>query len=481
MSKSIAKNALFNTSYKILNILFPLITSMYLARVLGPVYIGKVTYAQNIMSYFLVVASLGIPTYGTREIARVAQNKSNTNRVFTELFVMNAISSVVCSFVFTAVVFMVGQFRSDMKLYLCVGVTLYMNILNVDWFYSGKEEYVYITIRSFLIKILSIVSIFLFVQEESSYLTYAFIISLATTGNYILNIFNIRKRISFHFEHLNLKKHLKPVLILLMTLLATDLYNQIDITMIGAFRTEEEIGYYANGVKLIRIVYSITSAISATIIPRMSLLFAQKKIKEMNRLYNQILQIVLLIALPSSLGLIMLSKSIVSVLFGETFLPTSNIINILAVIIIIISISYLSGSVILTATNNEKYLLKATFSGAVGNIILNIVLIPQIGINGAAIASVISEFIVFIVHIYYAKKYVKIRVDKRYIYSLLASLSALLIIVVLCKKLFSSNWGILISSVLSGIILYFAMLSIMRNPVIGKCKKIISDKYGIHN
>ena len=132
MKKSIAVNIIFNVSYKLLNILFPMVTSVYLARVLGPLYIGKVSYAQNILSYFIVVASLGIPTYGMREIARVAGEKKQENRLFAELFLLSAISTILCSIVFTSMIFLIGRFKSEIELYLCVGLSLYMNIFNID-------------------------------------------------------------------------------------------------------------------------------------------------------------------------------------------------------------------------------------------------------------------------------------------------------------------------------------------------------------
>ena len=474
MKKSIIKNTAFNVFYKLLNILFPLITSAYLARVLGPFYIGKVAYAQNIVSYFLAIASMGIPTYGIREVAKQVSNKKKLNKVFSELFVLNAISTFVCSFIYTTIIFFSGFFKSDLQLYVCVGLTLYMNVLNVDWFYSGNEKYAYITIRSFVIKMISLVSMVLLVKEQSDYLIYALLTSLATTGNYVLNMVNLRGRVKFQTRNLNLKQHIKPIFILLITVLATDLYNQIDVTMIGAWMSEEVVGYYSNGVKLVKTIYSITVAISATIMPRMCLLYSEKRTVEFNGLLNQVMEVVVLIAVPAAIGLMMVREPVVIILFGAEFMPTADIILLLAPIIIIISISYLVGSVVLTATINERCLLVATISGALVNIGCNCVFIPMWGMKGAVIASLVAEIVVLIIHIFYSYKYFRLLSGSKFFLSIIAGVLGMILVVIMCYKLWGeSNIGYLLSALILGSISYFLTLYFTRNPVISKIKNIL--------
>ncbi|HEY8390332.1 MAG TPA: oligosaccharide flippase family protein [Clostridia bacterium] len=93
---SLAKNSVYNIFYKLLNIVFPLLTSAYVARILLPDGVGKVAYALNIVQYFLLVAALGLPNYGTREIARVRDDRNKLNSLFSELFIINAISTTIC-------------------------------------------------------------------------------------------------------------------------------------------------------------------------------------------------------------------------------------------------------------------------------------------------------------------------------------------------------------------------------------------------
>lgn len=464
MRKSIAVNTIFNVLYRLLNILFPMATSVYLARVLGPIYIGKVSYAQNILSYFTVVASLGIPTYGMREIARIAGEKKQEKRLVTELILLNTISTMLCSIAFTCFIFLIGKFRCDIKLYFCVGLSLYMNIFNVDWYFTGNEEFAYITIRSAIIKLLSLIGIFTLVKTQSDYIIYAMITSIATTGNYLFNIFNLRKRIKLVFQKIDIKRHLKSVFILLVTLLATDLYNQVDVTMLGVWCTDEVVGYYSNGIKIIRIVNSVTTAISSTIIPRMCMYYKNNRNSDFGNLFNKTLRIICMIIFPGTVGLAMLSKDIVVFFWGEAFLPTASMLLILSPMLIVIGSSYLIGSVTLTATNNEKYLMYATILGAGTNICLNMLLINSMEMKGAAIASLASELVVFAIHFHFTKAYVKINIGRSYIMSVVAALSVMALILQANKVLFSSYLYRVVFGVSLGGISYFIMLYLLRNP-----------------
>lgn len=475
VKKSIGLNTFFNVTYKLLNIIFPLVTSSYLARVLGPSLIGKVDYSRNIMSYFLVVASLGIPTYGMREIANHRNDLDKKNQVFSELFVLNGICSFICSIFYILCVFTINRFALDYKLYLCTGLTLFMNFINVDWVYSGDEEYVYISTRSFVIKVLSIISIFVFVHDENDYIVYSLITSLATTGSYVFNVFNLKKHVKFSVNHLTFHRHIRPILVLFVTLLASDLYNQIDITMLGIHYDDSIVGYYSNAIKLIRIVYSISVTIGATILPRMCLLYKENKKTEFNNLFWRTFLIIFMCALPSLVGIFIVSGDAVVIMFGEKFIPSINIVRILTPIVLIISVSYLIGSVVLTSTNNEKYLLRATISGAIVNIILNAILIPLYSTTGAAIASIIGELVVFMVHFKYGKQYINKSLKINEIAKVLIALFIMGVSVCFIQNILSNMLIRLIVSIFVGVIVYVLALLLVKNDLaIYYTRKIIN-------
>ena len=152
--KSLAKNSLFNAVYQVLNIIFPLISSIYVARVLMPEGVGRVAYAQNIAAYFVTAAALGIPTVGLREISNARDDKQKLNKIFSELSIINACSTLLALAIYVALIFCNQAFRLDYKLYLATGLVVLFNIINIDWLYQGHEEYVYMVIRSIAVKAL---------------------------------------------------------------------------------------------------------------------------------------------------------------------------------------------------------------------------------------------------------------------------------------------------------------------------------------
>ena len=163
--KSLVKNSIFNVIYTVANILFPLLTSAYVSRILLPTGVGKVAYAQNIASYFVTIAALGIPSYGIREVAKVRGEQEKLNKVFTELMIINAASTTVAV---VGYIFLVALNSgiSDICLYIACGTAVFFNYINVDWLYQGEEEYVYISCRSIAIKVLAFISLLLLVKAQ---------------------------------------------------------------------------------------------------------------------------------------------------------------------------------------------------------------------------------------------------------------------------------------------------------------------------
>ena len=163
--KSLAKNSLYNILYKTSNLVFPLIISAYVSRILMAEGVGKVSSAQNIVTYFTLLAALGLPTYGTKMIAAVGEIREQRNKTFSELFCLNAISTIICTIIYYCLIINIPYFQERLALSVVCGLAIIFNIINVDWFYQGREEYGYIMMRSLLIKVISLVSVFFFCKN----------------------------------------------------------------------------------------------------------------------------------------------------------------------------------------------------------------------------------------------------------------------------------------------------------------------------
>lgn len=390
--KKLSINSIFNVVYNLANVIFPLVIMSYASRILRDDGIGVVAYGQNIASYFVVFATLGLPMYGVREIAKSTKNTILLNRLFTELFSINFISSLVASVLYIILIFSTSL-KNDFLLYLCCGVQIFMNFFNIDWLYQGLEEYIYISCRSIVIKVISLICIFLFVKNRQDYIIFAFISSFAICANYLFNIFHARRFVEFEFDDINIKKHIYPILILGLTILLSSIYSKADITMMGFLSNNSSIGLYNNAHKIVDAVIVVCTSISATFLPQLSIAFVHDKIK-FYKLIETGISWQSFFAFPLMVGCFVLSPIFVPIIFGSYFIESSLTVQIFAPLIVIKSFCNLLCYQLVIATGNEKKRIPAYLCAAFVNVVLNAILIPLFHQNGAAFASVTSELIV---------------------------------------------------------------------------------------
>lgn len=468
-------------AYKGFTALFPLVTTTYISRVLLPKGVGTVAYANTIAAYFVLLASLGLPSYGVKAIAQSNETKEERSRTFLELFFINLAATVCCTAVYFLFVNYFPHFADRKPLFHIMGLMLILNVFNIDWFYQGIEEYRYIATRSFVVKILSFVAMLIFVREQSDYLIYALILCIATAGNNLLNAVNLRKYISLSVVRtgrknhapqtaggcgLDLGKHMRPVFVLLASTIATEIYTMLDTVMLEYFHGETYVGYYSNAVKVVRMTYTVVIALVAVFYPRISMYFKQQNYEACNELICRGTQILLLLAIPCTIGLALTSEYIVPLLFGDAFLPAVGTLRILSVLVLIFSISYFLGHIILTATGRERMILRATITGAVINALVNFLLIPAFKQDGAAIASVLSEAAVMVVLLWHSRKFYQLHISGRYVCSTLGAILIMTGAVFGLKRILGTEPEMVLLIIAVAAVLYFAALIVLRNELV---------------
>lgn len=446
-NNSVAINGLFFAGYRVLNILFPLISSVYVARVLLPSGTGRVAYAQNVVTYFTLLASLGLPTYGTREIARNLSFEERYNEIFFELVSINTISTTICVIAYYTLCFAIPSLRNDLQLYLVAGLAIVLNYFNIDWLYQGREEYKYIAIRGFLIKALSVVLIFFVVKEQSDYVAYAGIYCLVLGGNNFVNCIGLKRRIHFTNSRLDLKRHLKPILILFATTIAIELYTMLDTTMLGIMCSNQVVGYYSYAMKTTKIIITVLTAATTVLLPRLSSTCHTSK-ERYKSLANNGIEFLFSVSIPISIYMYFNAYDIVVFLYGNHYENAVETLKILTLLIPFVSFSTYLGAQILCSANCEKDMLVAVSIGAITNILMNAVLIPRFYQNGAAIASVVSEFIVMLCDAYFVKRKIKLHIPaKSVIVTLVTSMSVVICTRIVCEYVSSMFLRLVIAGI----------------------------------
>jgi len=472
--KSLTKNSIFYIIYNVLNILFPLVTGIYVARILLPENIGMVESARNLAQYFIILAFLGIPTYGLREISKNRHDKKELNKIFSELFIINFISTIAFFSIYLAVIFSLPIYSENVALYLLTGALIIFNIFDVSWLYEGLEDFKFILVRNIIFKILSFVFLVIFVRNPSDYYIYAAITVFGTVGNYLLNIIHSRKIVKFTFKNLNFRRHLKSIIFLVVVNLAIEIYMLLDVTMLGIMCDKSRVAYYAYGMKIYRILCQVINAFTIVVVPRLSLLFKDSK-EKFNELLMKTYRVILILAVPLIIGIFAVSDFFFCLLYGDAYISSSYVLKILSVLLVISPTGYLLGSRVMLVTGNEKKMIIPVAVGAAVNIVLNAILIIRFQEVGAAIASVISEIFVMVIYLALSKKHFKFVNMKRTLYNIAIS-SAAMTVFLFAISFFENNLVRNVIAVIGAVLIYFIFMITMRDETTFEFYKKLKSK-----
>lgn len=475
MKKSLLKNSIYNVIYTTVNILFPFATSIYVSRILLPAGVGKVVAAQNIASYFVTFAALGLPSYGVREFAKVRENSDKRNKLFTELLLLNVVSTTLAVIFFLLLIFGNTGFNGEWGLYAACGLSIAFNYLNIDWMYQGLEEFGYITGRSLLIKLLSLVALFLFVKTKQDYITYALISSFATGGNYVFNIFHARKFVKIVFSGVELQQHIKPVILIACIIFLSSIYIKLDVTMLNIMATDDSVGYYSYAQKTINIVLTMANAVTGALLPRLSYYYENDK-EIFCKLLDKGFQVLCFMTFPLAVGLELVAPQAVLFLYGESFQPAAQTIRLMCPLILIKGFGDLFCYQLVYSTKNEKIILPASVSASVINVVANVVLIPALLQNGAVIASVFSELTTNAIQFVYMKKKVQFKINGKALVIGLFGTAIMSVCVFMVARLRLPNTISLFVEVICGAVVYIAINIIMKNALIFEIVEKIKNR-----
>ena len=464
--RSVKYNFVMNAILTMSAIIFPLITFPYVSRVLLVEGNGKIAFATSVITYFSMFASLGIPTYGIRVCAQVRDDKEKLSQTVQELLIINLITTAIVTIGFLYSLWVVPKFREEQTLLLINGITLWLNVIGVNWLYSALEQYTYITVRSMAFKILSIILMFVFVKQKSDYITYGAINVLAASGSNLLNFINLRKFITFRrIGPYNFKQHMKPVLIFFATSFATSIYTNLDTVMLGFICGDTATGYYNAAIKIKTVLISLVTSLGTVLLPRLSYYVQKGDKEEFKRIIIKAFDFVLIVSNSFVLYFIIFAKDSILLLSGQKFLGAVLPMQLLMPTVLFVGLTNIMGIQILVPLGQEKKVLISIIWGAAVNIILNIFLIPQWQASGAALSAAITEFVVLLVQIRFlssALKEIRKSISIRQIS--ISSLLDLCLLLILNHVLKLHPFVNLIISAIISFGAYFAFLFIQKEP-----------------
>lgn len=390
--KSIKKNIGMNLLLTASNFLFPLITYSYVARILGPTGTGNVAFASSFLTYFYWVAQLGIPTYGLRECSRVRNDKQLLSRTVEEILIINGLATLISYIALFAVLIFVPPLHQNARLIAIMSISILLNSLGTEWLYQALEEYKYITIRSLIFKCIYVILVFFLVRAKEDYIIYGALTIFSSSASYICNFLNLRKKIEIQPVSLNqCKKHIKPIFTLFMASIIINVYANFDVVMIGFIQNDEKVGIYNAALKIRNIVLSVSTAVTAVIIPRMALYVKGKNKEKVYDLGFKSLSISFLLAIPLVAYIIIEAADVLLFIVGPKYAEAKTTLIILLICVVLLIFTNLLGNQLMISQGKENIFTKIIFIAAIINVVLNLLFIPQYGSAGAAVGTLAAE------------------------------------------------------------------------------------------
>lgn len=402
----IKKNVIYSGILTTSLYIFQFITYPYVARVLGVTNIGICNFAQSLVQYFVLFASLGTMSLGVREIAKCNSDQVKRNKVFSSIIVLNFIITAIVLILYLASIELVPQLQHYKKLLYVGALQLVASVFTIEWLFRGLEDFKFITLRNLAIRVLYVVAVFLFVRTRDDYTMYFVLTAGLYISNSIINIIYSRHLVKFRWQSIPecINNYMKPMSLLGIQNILLTMYTSFNVVYLGFVSGDTQVGYYTTATKIQNIILAMFSALTLVMMPRISSLIASKDYVSIRNLINQSLSVLFAFAIPIIIVVITLSSKIVQLIAGSEYGESVSLLRIAIPLILVIGMEQVLISQLLIPMGKDEASFKAYLVGATIGVIANITLVPCLESLGSIFVWALSEFAVMLIALYYVNK-----------------------------------------------------------------------------
>lgn len=473
---SIKKNFFLNTAYQILSIITPFLTAPYVARVLGVDGIGINSYTSSLLSYFSMFAVLGTNFYGNREISKTRDDKTQCSKLFWEIEFLSVFTSSLIILLWLVFV----AFSSEYKLYYFIlSLSLFSNLFDISWFYSGLEQFKYTVGKNTVVKLVGIALIFLFVKKPSDLWLFILINSgIGLLGNMSMWFSLKRFLVKINFSELKIFRHLKETLIYFIPTIATSIYQVLDKVLIELITNEiSQNGFYEQTNKIISLAKTLCySSLVGVVGSRNSYLFEKGKYEELKDKLNKTVGLVMFLSVGSCFGLIGIAQNFIPIFFGEGYEPSILLLQLMSPTLCIIGISVCMSSLYYVPAGLRSKSCYFEIAGAVLNLILNLILIPHLKSVGAVIGTLAAESLIAVLYIVFSNNYFSFGKLFACIWKKIIAASIMLVYLLLIQNLQIKPIFLLVIQLIGGATIYVVSLLALRDKDLVGVFEIVKQK-----
>ena len=480
VKSKLSTNIVYNLAYQILVLILPIITAPYVSSTLDVDGIGTFSYISSVAYYFYIVITLGLNNYGNRAIAKCGIDKKKRSEKFWSIYSMQiSIGIIVISSFIGYTIFFVGEELK--RFFLIYAIYVAAAAFDVNWFFFGIQQFKTTTIRSSIIKLLSLILTFTFVKGENALAFYMMIIAGSMLLSNLVLWTQLRRYIVFYKPSpKEVLIHLKPNIILFVPILALSIYRVMDKIMIKELSGIIQNGYYENADRIITMSLTVFSAVGTVMMPTISSMVVEDNSGAVKRFLRDMMQITSFLSVAMTFGLAAIARVFAPLFFGSQYLETGILLTGLSVTIFLSGWKNVLRSQYLIPYEKDTPYVISLVAGAIVNVLMNAFLIPRFGARGAVIGTIFAEATGFVIQTY--------EVNKNYKTSQLAKDAAVFLpaglIMGLCVH-FIVTWlpSSLISiaaSIIIGALIYFGLavlsLRVVSPQRLGYFKRLIFER-----
>lgn len=403
----ILKNTSYLTIAFILQKILSFIYFIYLARYLGPFDLGLYDPVKSLIPIFLILIDFSLSVVLVREIARKPEN---TQKYLSTVLSIKFITAFV-------MILAMGLYTNFSNFSNLVKIVLYLDavIVALDTFtitffavFRGLQNMKYESIGIIGTQILTIIFGVTSMLLGWGLQTLFIAVLIGSLFNFAFSFLMLKRKlkikISFEWDKELIKRFLKIALPFALAAIFVKIYTYTDRFMLLYIAGQRYVGWYVTAHKLTYALEFIPSAFAVSIFPAMSEYFISSKDK-LSETFEKAMHFLIVLSIPISIGVFVLAERIVISLYGEVFGASILPLRILIVGLIVVFLNFPVGA-FLNACNKQVVNTKNMAITVIINIILNVILIKYYTFNGAAMAAMISGFVLFFLGLRHVKKVV---------------------------------------------------------------------------
>ncbi len=472
----VKKNFGYNLILTMGNYIFPLLTYPYVSRVLGVSNIGVVNYIDGIIDYCILFCALGVGSLGVREIAKVKEDQSKVNEVYSSLFSFNLILTLVGCGVLTYLSFCVEYFK-DYKEFLWIGILkLFFYVFSTEWFFQGLSNFKFITTRSLLVRTLFTISIFIFVRTKEDVVIYYLLFVLMPVINAIINFIYSRKFVKFSISSIHINTYLVAIISYGFYRILTSMYTTFNVVYLGSVTDVEQVGFFSTSTKVYFIIMSVFTAFTTVMVPKVSELLAKRDSKALSEISYKTFDVIFMVSVPMIVIFYVYAPLIINIIAGPGFEGAIVPFKIVMLLLLVIALEQVIIQQFLMAIKDSKCIVVLSSIGATVGILLNVIFTEKYGAIGSAISWTCSEISILIVSLFFFKKYFNLFLPFR---RLLISMGLSIPYILICYSFYTEHitWHIFASMALCIIWFLVSNIYIYKNDILLDSIKSVSSKF----